>query len=115
MLDGKINDYKGSIHSLEVKIKHLKLQVIPDESVEELKKYTREELEEINFAEIEKELEAAETHLRVAKPNLNAIEVSIFFIGEDFFISDKNDNVIYVITISIKIHKIEQYILYKNK
>lgn len=86
MLDGKINDYKGSIHSLEVKIKHLKLQVIPDESVEELKKYTREELEEINVAEIEKELEAAETHLRVAKPNLNAIEVSIFFIDEDFFI-----------------------------
>lgn len=75
-LDGKINDYKGSIHSFEVKIKHLKLQEIPDEAVTELKRYTREEIEEANVAEIEKELETAETHLRVAKPNLNAIEVS---------------------------------------
>lgn len=77
VIESKKNDYKGSIHSLEVKINHLKLQEIPDESTTELKKYTPEEFEEINVAEIEKELEAAETHLRVAKPNLNAIEVNI--------------------------------------
>lgn len=77
---GKINDFKGSIHSLEVKISNLKLQDIPDETPVELKKYTHEELEEGNVAEIEKELQAAETHLRIAKPNLNAIEVNIFHI-----------------------------------
>lgn len=74
--ESKINDYKGAIHSLEVNINQLKLQEIPDEQPAELKKYTHEELEEANVAEIEKELQVAETHLRVAKPNLNAIEVN---------------------------------------
>lgn len=78
-IDGKINDFKGSIHSLEVKISHLKLQDIPDETAVELKKYTDDEIEDTNVAEIEKELEAAETHLRIAKPNLNAIEVFILY------------------------------------
>ncbi|KAG5889944.1 hypothetical protein JTB14_018839 [Gonioctena quinquepunctata] len=72
--NSKINDYKGAIHQLEVKISHLKLQDIPNETNAELKKYTKEELEEINAADIEKELEAAENHLKIAKPNLNAIE-----------------------------------------
>lgn len=75
VIKGKINDCKESIHLLEVKISHLKIQEIPNEQPIDLKKYTQEELDQVNVAEIEKELEAAETHLRIAKPNLKAIEV----------------------------------------
>ncbi|XP_056633945.1 structural maintenance of chromosomes protein 4 [Diorhabda sublineata] len=73
-VNGKINECKSAIHQLEVKISHLKLQDIPNESTVDLEKYTHEELLEKDAKEVEKELEAAETHLRVAKPNLNAIE-----------------------------------------
>ncbi|CAG9833958.1 unnamed protein product [Diabrotica balteata] len=72
--DSKASDYKGAIHQLEKKISHLKPQDIPNETPVELKKYTHEELEDQDTATVEKELEAAETHLKVAKPNLNAIE-----------------------------------------
>ncbi|CAH1155594.1 unnamed protein product [Phaedon cochleariae] len=70
---GKINEYKGAIHQLDVKISRLKLQDIPNESSLELKKYTEEEIEQANVNDVEKELEAAENHLKIAKPNLNAI------------------------------------------
>ncbi|KAJ8970615.1 hypothetical protein NQ314_001150 [Rhamnusium bicolor] len=70
----KLNEYKGAIHQLEVKMTRLKLQDIPNESIEELKKFTHEELEQRNIESVEKELQAAESHLKAAKPNLNAIQ-----------------------------------------
>nr|XP_023017853.1 structural maintenance of chromosomes protein 4 [Leptinotarsa decemlineata]XP_023017854.1 structural maintenance of chromosomes protein 4 [Leptinotarsa decemlineata] len=72
--NNKMNEYQGAVHQLEVKISHLKLQDIPNESDAVLKKYTHDELEEIDCGHIVREMEAAENHLKVAKPNLNAIE-----------------------------------------
>lgn len=76
VLNGKMNEHKGSIHSLEVKIANLKLQEIPNESPTELTKYSHEQLDEMDIENIQKEIDLAEKHIRIAKPNLRAIEVS---------------------------------------
>nr|CAI5830513.1 unnamed protein product [Callosobruchus analis] len=70
----QIDECQGNIHQLEVKVSKLRLQEIPDEPPGELKKYTEEEIENENVDNIQKELERAENHLKVAKPNLRAIE-----------------------------------------
>lgn len=43
--------------------------------MEQLKKFTSEELQQKNKAFVERELQNAESHLKAAKPNLNAIQV----------------------------------------
>ncbi|CAH0546726.1 unnamed protein product [Brassicogethes aeneus] len=70
----KLNDYKATIHQWEVKLTHLKLQDIPNETMESLKKFTSEELEERSVEDVQKELDAADHFLKTAKPNLNAIQ-----------------------------------------
>ncbi|KAJ8956972.1 hypothetical protein NQ318_012136 [Aromia moschata] len=69
-----VNEYKGAIHQLEVKIAKLKLHDIPNETIEPLKKFTPEEIAERRVETVENEMQAAENHLKAAKPNLNAIQ-----------------------------------------
>ncbi|KAJ8924806.1 hypothetical protein NQ315_000960 [Exocentrus adspersus] len=70
----KVNECKGAIHQLEVKISRLRLQDIPNETVEELKKFTEEELLQKNMESVEKALQNAKNYLNAAKPNLSAIQ-----------------------------------------
>lgn len=64
-----------------MQIKSLELQEIYGASVEPLKTYTKEEIEEMNVEGIMKKLKAAEDLIKLAKPNLNAIQVLIIKIN----------------------------------
>ncbi|KAK9877855.1 hypothetical protein WA026_020085 [Henosepilachna vigintioctopunctata] len=70
----KINELVSQIHQWNVKISQLKLQEIPDIVLEELKKYTKQELEEKNLESIERDLKLAEHQLKSIKPNLGVIQ-----------------------------------------
>ncbi|XP_044758906.1 structural maintenance of chromosomes protein 4 [Coccinella septempunctata] len=70
----KINNVKSAMHQWHVKVTQLKLQDIPETTLEELKKYTKEELEEKNLEIVEKDLRIAENKLKSEKPNLGVIQ-----------------------------------------
>lgn len=71
-----VSDIKATIHQWEVKISKLKLQEIPDKPIEELKKFSDEELDERTLESVQKELEKAEQFLKAAQPNLSSIQVN---------------------------------------
>ncbi|KAL1502044.1 hypothetical protein ABEB36_007248 [Hypothenemus hampei] len=72
--DKKIGTYLATIHSFEAKLKSLKLEEIPEEPPQELKKYSDEELESIDAESMETKLKKAEDYLKAAKPNLKSVQ-----------------------------------------
>ncbi|XP_060526989.1 structural maintenance of chromosomes protein 4 [Cylas formicarius] len=70
----KLDDYNTSIKAWQAKLGTLQLHDIPNETVPELEEFNPETIKEKNAEDIEKELQAAENHLKTVKPNLNAIE-----------------------------------------
>ncbi|KAF5302895.1 hypothetical protein FQA39_LY02075 [Lamprigera yunnana] len=73
VFDKKINERKGEIHSFRAKLTQLKLQEIPDQSMEELKTFMPEELKQKDVQNLQRQLNYNEEQLKVVKPNLNAI------------------------------------------
>lgn len=73
-----------------LQISHLKLEDIPNETVEPLKTYTHEELDSHDIQHFQNKLHAAEEQLKAVKPNMSAIEVSAcdFLCLEYFFCSE---------------------------
>lgn len=74
-LNKTVSNSTAAIHNWKMKLSKLKLREIPDEEVETLKEYTVDELKEIDFNVIQKELDQSEHLIQTQKPNLNAIEV----------------------------------------
>ncbi|XP_050294355.1 structural maintenance of chromosomes protein 4 isoform X2 [Anthonomus grandis grandis] len=72
--DKKINELKRHMEAWRNKLGTLRLQDIPNESMEELKQFSKDELDERSVDSVEEELQAAEKHLKVAKPNFHAIQ-----------------------------------------
>ncbi|XP_030750331.1 structural maintenance of chromosomes protein 4 [Sitophilus oryzae] len=70
----KLKEFKAAIRSWESKLNELTLQDIPNQTAEELQKFTDEELENKDAEHAERELKAAENHLKAAKPNLHIIQ-----------------------------------------
>lgn len=54
----------------------LQVQDIPEETVEDLKIYTPEELNKKDIQGVQSQLHVAEEELKATKPNLNTINVS---------------------------------------
>ncbi|XP_017781859.1 PREDICTED: structural maintenance of chromosomes protein 4 [Nicrophorus vespilloides] len=69
----KLEDSRGKVNVLKSKIKQLRLQSIPDETIGELKTYSEEELEEIELNTIQRQLNVYEDEYKKANPNLEAI------------------------------------------